>query len=106
MTHEELNEVLEELFEEEKQLRTTKGVEYSSDEDALSNFKRIAQDLGLSPFQVWYVYFKKHVDAIAHFCRTGNALSEAIHSRILDCRLYLALLEGLMREQESTTLPS
>ena len=41
-----------------------KGGDYATNDDANSNFKHIAQTLGLSKYQIWAVYFNKHIDAI------------------------------------------
>ena len=100
MTREDFSSLLETLWLEERRLNLTKGREYASDEDVLSNFKDSAQGLDLPPRIVWYIYFKKHIDAITYYCRTGQFLSEDIRSRILDARLYLALLYAMIEEED------
>jgi hypothetical protein len=80
-----------------------KGTDYSSKEDRLSNFKKLAEDLGVSPMVIWSVYFKKHIDAILSFSKNGQVESEPIRERFVDARNYLdlglALVEDLKGEQ-------
>ena len=52
----------------------------------------------------WYVYFRKHVDAIISYVVTGKLESEGLLSRIIDVRNYLALLTGIAVEYEDVDL--
>ncbi len=83
-------------------LRTgaTKGKDYAGDDDALSNFKRHAAELGLTPEQVWAVYASKHWDAIMTYVRLGHVASEPVEGRIHDAIMYLFLLLGLVIEHK------
>lgn len=78
-----------------------KGHDYAGEEDALSNFKRHAENLGLRPEQIWAVYFSKHADAVMTYCREGAVASEPIEGRIHDALLYLFLLLGLVEEKKT-----
>ncbi len=79
-----------------------KGADYTRhSDDRLSNFKRNAEALGLTPFQVWAVYFNKHIDAIMAFVKSGKAESEAIEGRLDDAINYLYLFEGLVQEAKN-----
>lgn len=88
------------LQEFELKVNRSKGVEYAGDDDALYNFKEDGEDLGLPPRQILAVHLNKHLKAIRYYLRTGKVLSEDIHGRILDARLYLALLDALIVEDE------
>ncbi len=81
-------------------INDVKGHDYAGDEDALSNFKKHAAELGLTPEQIWGVYAGKHWDAITTFCREGDVKSEPIESRIHDVILYCFLLLGLIEEKK------
>jgi hypothetical protein len=101
MDRDTYNRVREETFERVRTLTQTKGKDYSTDDDALVNFKRHAQALGLTPHQVWAVYAGKHWDAIQTFIRTlgqGHQPSEPIAGRVDDLITYLTLLMGLLVE--------
>lgn len=101
MDHETFNkQVLEKLYIAEKQIGISKGKEYVQGEDRLDNFKRIAQEVGMTPEQVLWVYLKKHLDSIAYYVKNGKLESETLEGRILDARVYLSLLLGLQRERE------
>jgi hypothetical protein len=73
-------------------------------EDVLANFKRIAERTGLTPLQVWAVYFLKHVDAITSYTtRPDLPVSEAMEGRVCDAINYLKLGWGLIQEGQPTT---
>jgi hypothetical protein len=101
MTNDELNQIIEETFAEITELRQTKGRDYSRGEaDTLSNFKRHAAALELTPEQVWAVYASKHWDAVITFCKRGQVESEPIAGRIDDLLTYLFLLKGLIADRQ------
>ncbi len=99
MTFEEFDKLLLKMSAEENNIRNTKAVEYTQG-DRLDNFKRIAVELGITPQQVLWVYLKKHMDSIANYIKTGAVLSEPIEGRIMDARVYLSLLRGLIEEEK------
>ena len=80
-----------------------KSIEYTRGnlDDRLCNFSRIAETLGLTWEQVWYVYFQKHVDAIIEWIKTGKKGTEGIGSRIYDAQNYLDLLLGHIEEKNN-----
>lgn len=78
-------------------ISNTKGEEYSGSTDALANFKRNGEVLGLDPKIIWSVYFMKHIDSIMSYTRVGHVQSEEdISGRIKDAITYLILLQGLI----------
>lgn len=92
------------LHATELELNTTKGTEYcQGDAQVTVNFRRHAERLGLTPQQVWAVYFGKHLDMVENYVKTGQVLSEALRGRIEDMRLYLALLLAISIEDENDT---
>ena len=98
MTYEDFDKLLEKMFEEERGIGKTKAREYTVG-DRLDNFKRLGKELGLDPKAILWVYCRKHIDSIANYLRTGASLSEPIESRIMDARVYLSLLRGLIEEE-------
>ena len=97
MTAKEFLEFYEKLVEEEKKIFTLKGKEYSGEINRFSNFERIAEELGLHPIEVLWVYATKHKDSISTFIKEKKVHSnEDIIGRIHDLRNYLALLAGLI----------
>lgn len=100
----ELNSLMQQSEERKIKLRFGKGQEYTrGDDDVLINFKRVAAGSGMTPLQVWFVYFHKHVDAMANFVRTGTEASdEGIEGRIDDMQVYLDLARGLVKELKDT----
>ena len=100
MTYDDFDKLLDKMIEEERGIGTTKAREYTQG-DRLDNFKRLAKELGITPQQVLWVYLKKHLDSIASYVRTQKVLSEPIQGRIMDARVYLSLLRGLIEEETS-----
>lgn len=85
-------------------LTKSKGEEYSSSDDQLGNFRRLAEQTGLTMPQIWLVLFTKHIDAIRTFIKDEAAgvqreRSEPIEGRIDDAILYLYLLRGIVDDQ-------
>jgi hypothetical protein len=86
----------------ERDLLEKKGRDYASDRDRLSNFKYLAEMLGLTPLQVWGVYCFKHLMALSQFVREGQVASEPIDERIADIRNYMILGQALIVEARET----
>ena len=97
--------LMENTFSNIRVLTDGKGEEYSRSDDQLANFKRSAAEAGITPLQVWTVFYNKHADAIKDYIRKRSVLSadeirtsEPIECRIDDAILYLCLLKGILRE--------
>lgn len=67
--------------------------------DTLGNFKNAAETAGVTKFQAWLVFFRKHGMAIEKFCRTGVVTSEPIEGRITDAINYLVFLRAMVKEE-------
>ena len=102
MTLEERSMLAEGIFNNCANILTVKGKAYSGEEDVLSNFKVNAERLGLSKYQIWAVYFNKHVDSINHAIAANPVLpkdsSEGLDSRIVDVINYAVILQALLTE--------
>lgn len=102
MTLEKRKEIIEQMIKSETEIFLAKGKSYAGNGDTLANFKRNAERLGLTKYQIWGVYFNKHIDSI------NNAISdnpneprdnsEGLQGRIADARNYLAILLCLLIE--------
>lgn len=89
---------LEASFQRLRDLNSTKGKEYSGDEDVLADFKEVAAAIGITPEQALLTYMTKHWRAINSYVQRGRVLtaSEPIEGRIDDLILYGHLLHGLI----------
>jgi len=112
MNQEEFTEVIDTILKNSAGLLVSKGAEYSSNADRLSNFKRGAEILGLRPLDVWAVYFNKHIDSINSYVRrtacdsmanVDNQLSEPIDGRFEDSINYLLLGMALILETRNSS---
>lgn len=88
------------LAQHREEIVQAKRPEYTEgNEDILHNFKVVAAELGITPIQVWYTYFRKHVASISQFAaKPERNLSEPIKNRIADAMNYLDLLNALINE--------
>lgn len=98
--------VVEPTWADINKMFTTKGKDYSGDEDRLLNFKRVASRLNITPIQVLGVYLYKHLDAMDTWFRTGELAGEPIEDKIIDIHAYLMLLQGLNLEASTSKLPN
>jgi hypothetical protein len=88
------------LLKEAQDLCDRKAADYASPEDVLSNFRRLAADLGVRPEQVWVIYFRKQVDALVSWAAKGRLESEPLRSRFQDVINYCVLGAALAAEAE------
>lgn len=104
MKHEELMRLVEGFQKEQLSIMESKGTSYSGATkevgDRLSNFKRVAAQMGVTPLQCWLCYVLKHVDSVCTFVRTGHE-SEGLRSRALDIANYMIL--GVALDDEKKT---
>ena len=100
MTREEFICLREEAIKREGILLLAKGAEYHTNEDMMMNFNLIAEQTGLTPLQVWAIYFMKHVCSILSFVRTGRDSVEGTESRFDDAVNYLHLGLGLIEDKK------
>jgi hypothetical protein len=83
----------------------SKGNEYQADLDVFSNFKTNAEKLGMSPYQIWAIYFNKHVESINNAIKKSpnnpdaQELAEPFEGRIVDAIAYLLLLNGMTKQK-------
>jgi len=100
MKDKEFQSVLTELIKECKEVLRGKGHDYTGgDSDRLINFKRNADNLGLSSMHVWAVYAGKHWDSICTLVKTGRQESgEPVKGRFLDLINYMILGYALYQD--------
>ncbi len=95
------------LFGEMLEMIRHKGKAYAGTDDSLANFKRNAERLSLSPFQIWAVYFNKHIDSINNAIGQNPTApkdkTEGMHGRIIDAMTYLSILHCLLEEYDLLT---
>lgn len=106
----EFEKYWETLCDAERSLLTSKGIEYSGEENRFKNFDELSEELGTEPEFIAWVYFRKHIDSIKNYIKNINnegytsKLSEPIEGRINDARNYLALLGGMIARRARTKL--
>jgi len=106
LNNEDFRLFFDKLVEQELLLIESKGIEYSGEGDRFRNFKRIGNELDISPEKICFVYLRKHIDGILDYLNkldSGEEIvqSEPIIGRIQDARNYLALLAACISEQNN-----
>lgn len=94
-------ELIREMFEQcNIPLLDKKGHDYSGDEDANANFKIIASRMKaeIDKYDVWQVFFEKHILAIYTWIKDRKVKSESLTERIVDASNYLFILYTLVCE--------
>lgn len=104
MTTQQRDVILMDLVDEELATYREKGLAYAGTGDTLANFKRNAERLDLTKYQVWGVYFNKHIDSINNAIaqNPGSPVdkTEGLRGRIVDARNYLGILLCLLTEDK------
>jgi len=104
MQRRQFEEISDELYEMVIETLLRKGVEYQKDNNVFSNFEENAKDLGLSKYQIWNIYFNKHIKSISNAIKTNpedptaKEMPEKLQGRIVDAVAYLLLLNGMISE--------
>lgn len=104
MQRRQFEETSDELYEMVIETLLRKGVEYQKDNNVFSNFEENAKDLGLSKYQIWNIYFNKHIKSISNAIKTNpedptaKEMPEKLQGRIVDAVAYLLLLNGMISE--------
>jgi hypothetical protein len=96
-----------EILKKVEEMLRTKGEEYQADSNVLSNFETNASRLGLTSFQIWAVYFNKHVESINSSIKKNPhdpsdlKLAEPLQGRVVDAIAYLLLLNSMIKKAEN-----
>jgi hypothetical protein len=102
MTLETRGRITEQIFKDVLSMAETKGAAYAQQGDTLDNFKKVADATGQTMFQVWQVYFQKHILSINNAIMADPDFpvehTEGMEGRILDAVTYLTLLQCLLTE--------
>jgi len=102
MTKEERNQLADKVFNECKVILAKKGADYAGDDDALHNFKTLAERLGMTKYQVWAIYFNKHIEAvnnsIKHNPEAPERQAESLDESIKDIINYSIIFKALLSE--------
>ena len=104
MKSEKYKEFREAFIKKTFELSDAKRIEYTEgnqDIDVHTNFKRIGNELGLSPVKVLAVYLVKHIKSLLTFFKLGRTFSnETLESRVSDIVNYLILLLSYLHHEE------
>tara|TARA_Y100001937_G_scaffold10196_1_gene12493 strand:- start:817 stop:1125 length:309 start_codon:yes stop_codon:yes gene_type:complete len=102
MTQKEFIETKRYILKKAEDIMNAKQPEYTNKSiDVLNNFKSTAESIGITPMEVWAVFFNKHIQAILSHAGDPNLKqAEPIESRFADAINYLTLGFALLKEKE------
>ena len=100
MKHSQLLEVNASMLKLAEHIRLSKNKEYSSEEDALANFKQAGKEYAADPQVVLGIFMDKHLASIRTHIRLRQkklnpAGTEPFRERIADAINYLLFLDAL-----------
>ncbi len=102
MKTDNFNQLLEYILARARQSLSSKGHEYSTEEDKLHNFKRAAQILGVTTEQALMGMYIKHLvsvlDMIDNINKGIYPTKELLEEKNKDSINYHILLEAIIRE--------
>lgn len=103
MTQKEFIETKKYILEKALDIMDAKQPEYTNKSiDVLHNFKSTAESIGITPMEVWAVFFNKHIQAIlSHAGDPYMHQAEPIDSRYADAINYLFLGFAMLVEDSS-----
>jgi len=93
------HQAMDEFFRVVMRLHQAKQEDYASKDDGLSNFRQIAERLGLSLKQVFLTLIQKHVIALENEARSTRPLNEGVGDRLRDLACYAGLLHVALSEE-------
>ena len=101
MTQEQFNEAYDTLYNHAMSIREAKQPEYTLENvDILNNFKESAKRAGVTPLQVWSIFFDKQLSSVqAHIKNPHLTQAEPLESRFADLYNYLLLGYCLFQEK-------
>ena len=104
MNAEQFDKLRKELADLSESIAAAKSPDYTQGNvDVLANFKKAAEEAGITPLQSWLVHFHKHYSAILRAAKNTSATpSEPVICRFADLRNYLDL--GLALFADTTDL--
>jgi hypothetical protein len=103
ITRAEMAAHMSKVFKECQDLRAAGQKEYAhNDANAIENFERGAQEVGIDRKQVLWIYMRKHYDGVVAYLKGHKSQRESVHGRIKDMIVYLVLLDAMITEDEET----
>ena len=99
MKHDQMLDLIHNIFEKVRTIHTEGHKEYAMDEDnVFANFQRIANQTGLNQKMVLWVYLYKHIDGIKAYIEGHDSQREDVRGRITDAIVYLKILWGMIND--------
>lgn len=98
-------ELTSEFFKKCNEILSSKGRDYTIDDQAFKEVHAIAEEMGTDAVKVLWVYMRKHITAVKTYVKKGQVESEPIDGRLMDLANYCALMYALIRDGQNGKAP-
>ena len=99
MKHEQMLDLIHNIFEKVRTIHTEGQKEYAMDEDnVIANFERISKQTDIDRKMVLWVYLMKHIDGICSYIKGHRSQREKVQGRLTDAIVYLCILWGMIED--------
>jgi hypothetical protein len=101
MIKEEMNDLMEHIFDEVTRIRNAGQSEYARDlENVFANFERVASFIRQPREKVLLTYMIKHVDGLCAYADGHKSQREDVRGRLTDIIVYSILFWGMVVDNE------
>ena len=102
MIKQEMNELMDYVFEEVTRIRNAGQSEYARDLDnVFANFERVASFTRDSREKVLLTYMIKHVDGLCAYADGHKSQREDVRGRLTDIIVYCILFWGMVEDNKN-----
>lgn len=102
MKQEEQKKIFNEFTSKMSATMFSKAHDYASDDDVLSNFKEVAEAVGILPSQVVRVFIHTKATRLKNLLGSGKKpMNESIADTLMDLCNYAILLEMVLKEENN-----
>ena len=100
MNLDQQNAIAKEFFQSCETILTKKGKDYTPENVAFKDVDALAEEIGVEPKHVLWIFFRKHFTAVRAWIKKGQVESEPIEERLKDLANYCALLYVLVKREK------
>ncbi len=102
MVKEDMNDLMEHIFDEVTRIRNAGQTEYARDLDnVFANFERVASFTGTTREKALLTYMIKHVDGLCAYADGHNSQREDVRGRLTDIIVYAMLFWGMVVDNKN-----
>jgi len=102
MTRTNMEELIEEIFNEVLKIRDAGQTEYARDKgNVFANFERVASFTGTTREKALLTYLIKHIDGLCAYADGHRSQREDVRGRLTDIIVYCLLFWGMVEDNNN-----